>query len=443
MAVSMKELVNLRNKAVTDARSISDRDGVNGYTLSADEHGQVERLLAEATAHDEVIAAADRKAKRDAGLAALAARIDAPISRQSAPSLPGVSPVGAKGGDGASLTLSVHGKDHVLRPGTQEYDRAREGYKNAFGHYLRGTMPGDGEEYLGLMVGRDTKGGYLAPTTFVAELLKFLDDMVFMRSLATVLPPLSSAVSLGVPTWETDPGDADWTAEIPASDLTEDDTATLGKREFTPHLLTKAVRLGNKLMRASVLNVEQLLIERLGYKFGVTEEKAYLTGSGVGRPLGVYTASALGLPTSRDITAASSTTVVADDLIKCTMNLKEQYRSRSTWIFSRTLLQQLWLLKDSQNRPLWNPDLRTGVPDTIAGRPYVISEYNPATFTTGLYVAALGDWKAGYWIADAMDMEVQRINELHAYRNQTGFIARKETDGSVVMAEALTRLKLA
>ncbi len=70
------------------------------------------------------------------------------------------------------------------------------------------------------------------------------------------------------------------------------------------------------------------------------------------------------------------------------------------------------------------------------------SEYAPNTFTTGLYVGLLGDLSY-YWIADALSMTVQRLEELYAATNQVGFIGRLETDGMPVLEEAFVRVKLA
>jgi HK97 family phage major capsid protein len=62
--------------------------------------------------------------------------------------------------------------------------------------------------------------------------------------------------------------------------------------------------------------------------------------------------------------------------------------------------------------------------------------------TTGNYVGILGDFSY-YWIADALDMQVQRLVELYAATNQVGFIARREVDGMPVLEEAFVRVKLA
>jgi len=265
-----------------------------------------------------------------------------------------------------------------------------------------------------------------------------------------------------VPTLQADPADADWTSELQTGSL--DATMAFGKREFRPQPLAKQALISNKLIRASASfasfdedtnadgpeTVEQLVIERLGYKFGVTEEKGFLTGSGANQPLGIFTASTDGIDTTRDVTCASSTVVVADDLINTKYSLKAQYRGSPSlaWALSRTLVQNIRKLKDTNGQYIWAPggigqaSLTFGQPDTILNIPFYESEYVPNTFTTGLYVAALGDFRY-YWIADALDMTVQRLVELYAATNQVGFLGRKETDGMPVLAEAFARVKLA
>ncbi len=86
--------------------------------------------------------------------------------------------------------------------------------------------------------------------------------------------------------------------------------------------------------------------------------------------------------------------------------------------------------------------VRAGEPDRLLNLPVAMSENAPNTLTTGLYVGILGEF-SNYWIADALDMQVQRLTELYAETNQTGFIGRMESDGMPVLAEAFVRVKLA
>lgn len=192
-------------------------------------------------------------------------------------------------------------------------------------------------------------------------------------------------------------------------------------------------------------------MERLAYKFAITEEKGFLLGGGASQPLGVFTASSSGISTARDFSAGNSTTAIgADGLIEALGQLKAPYRADPScaWCFHRDAVRAIRKLKDTNGQYLWSvagigqASLTDGFLDTILNRPYYESEYAPNTFTTGLYVGIIGAWSY-FWIADALDMTVQRLIELYAATNQVGFIGRKETDGMPVFEEAFSRVKLA
>lgn len=296
-------------------------------------------------------------------------------------------------------------------------------------------------EHRALSQGVNTDGGYLvAPEEFVASLIKDIDDIVYMRGLATVYS-MPRAHSIGFPSLDADPADADWTTELQTG--SEDSTMAFGKRIMQPHPLAKRIKVSNNLLRNSALPAEALVRDRMAYKFGITLEKAYMTGTGNQQPLGVFTASNDGIPTSRDVSTANTTTAItADGLNNAKFSLKAQYHARGQWMFHRDAVSMIAKLKDGEGQYLWRQSLRDGEPDSLLGRPIVMSEYAPNTFTTGLYVGIFGDF-SNYWIVDSMQMQMQRLVELYAETNQTGFIARYEGDGAPVLAEAFARVKLA
>lgn len=442
-----KELIQERAKLHDDSKKLLDTAAAEKRTLTPEENATFDKM------DDRIMAISDhldrenrqaerakqlaqglgRKTSEDAGLAN-------DLNEQH-----GDGPLSLKLGRNSNMTIAADGAIRVngrLMRGASLKDiaaRSGQNYRDQFENYILGG-PGPRD---GLMTGAEAKGGYLAPTQMAAQLIKFIDDNTFMRSLCTVLPPLTQAVSLGAPSWDTDPGDADWTAEVPASAISEDDTARVGKRELTPHLLTKLVKVSMKMLRAGAIDVESYLAERLAYKFAITEEKAFLTGTGSNRPLGIFTASDQGVPTSRDTTCSSATEPTADDIIEALYALKEGHMNNATLLASRTLIKKLRKLKDGEGQYLWQPGLQGGQPNLVLGRPYVMSEYVPATFTTGQYIGMWANFKAGYWIVDSLQLEIQRLSELYAATNQVGIIARKETDGMPVLAEAFSRIKLA
>ena len=192
-----------------------------------------------------------------------------------------------------------------------------------------------------------------------------------------------------------------------------------------------------------MFNVEQLVRERMAYKFAVPQEKGFLTGNGSGQPLGVFTASNDGISTGRDVSTGNTTTGIQfDGLIEAKYSLKGSYWPRARWMFHRDGMKQIALLKDGEGQYIWRESVRAGEPDRVLGLPVMMSEFAPNTFTTGLYVGLLGDWSR-YWIADALSFQLQRLVELYAVTNQVGFIGRLETDGMPVLEEAFVRVKLA
>jgi HK97 family phage major capsid protein len=286
-----------------------------------------------------------------------------------------------------------------------------------------------------------TKGGFLlAPIQMVNEFIKSQDDQVFVRQYATK-HTVTDADGLGAPALDSDLDDFEWTPELKAGGETE---LAVGARELRPHGLSKEVTISRKLLRKTAGSAATLAMQRLAYKFAVTAEKAFLLGDGDRKPLGVFVASEQGVPTTRDVeagTAAGDKGPSADGLIDVKHSLKAAYWPRARWLFHRNIIKQIRKLKDANNQYLWQPGLVGGIPDRIVEQPYDVSEFAPSVVGAGKYVGILADWSQ-YWIADALALEVQRLEELYAKTNRVGFIARGESDGMPVLAEAFARVKL-
>jgi HK97 family phage major capsid protein len=318
--------------------------------------------------------------------------------------------------------------------------RGTEEYRASFRKFLiRGASALNESELRALQSDSDSSGGYMVmPQQMVAGLIQAVDDAVFIRQKATKFP-VATASSLGAGTLESDPSDADWTAEILTG--SEDTSMSFGKRELHPHPLAKRIKISNKLLR-QVPDMESLVIARLMQKFAVSQEKAFLTGSGSNQPLGIFTASNNGIPTSRDVSTDNNDTApTINGLMRAKWSLKGQYWNKAEWLFHRDVLLIVSLLKDGDGQYIWRESVRAGEPDRLLNLPINMSEYAPNTMTTGAYVGIVGDF-SHYWIADALDMQMQRLSELYAETNQTGFIGRMESDGMPVLAEAFARVKL-
>lgn len=320
-------------------------------------------------------------------------------------------------------------------------DQRQDAAAKAFRAYLvHGRNALTDQQVRALNAGHDPEGGFLvAPKQFVQELLQRVDDEVPLRGLAEV-QQLTTSESLGVPTLETDLNDAEWTSEIGTG--SQDDSLRFGERELSPNPLAKQVRISRKLLRVAAMNPETIVRDRLAYKFAATQEKAYMTGDGNKKPLGLFVASTDGISTARDVSTGLATGFTGDGLIDAKYTLKAAYWKNARWLFHRFAIRDIRKLKDGDGQYVWSPGLTGGAPDMILDLPFTVSEFVPNTFTTGQYVGMVGDFKK-YWIVDALQFEIQRLVELYATSNQIGLIGRMESDGMPVLEEAFVRLKTA
>ena len=424
----MRELVEERAQTVSEMRQLNDLAEKENRDLTDEESANYSKYFEDVEVLKSRIERREKLDQQEAELAAVAAEA-------------GDDDAESRDGGGSALLAPI---DAVVGPrGTPEY-------RHAFGEFLRtkNLAPEyadvlDCVDIRALQVDSDEAGGYTVMSEqFLAQVIQAVDDMTHVRSRATV-HTVPNAQSLGIPSLDADPADPTWTSEL--STGSEDSTMDFGKRELRPHPLAQFIKVSNPLLRRSTIGAEALVRERLSYKLATVQENAFLNGSGAMQPLGVFVASDNGIPTGRDFGDSDNTTtaMVVDGLKDTKYGLKQQYRfsPTSAWMFHRSGVEQISKLKDGEGRYLWAESIRVGEPDRLLNIPVLESEFAPSTFTTGLYVGILGDWKF-YAIADALGGTIQRLDELYAITNQVGFISRVETDGLPTLGEAFARVKL-
>lgn len=402
--MTLKELREARGLAISAARAINDKALAEGRDFNADEKSAYDKAMADEARFAAQIERAERLAEAE---------------RQ------------------AAATAGQEAEQRGAKPGAAE-EAAKE-VRDAIAAYFRNQI--SAPELRALSAGLVAEGGYIVMgEQFVSTLLKNVDNDVFIRQKATKYQ-VPQAQSLGLPYLSADPDDADWTTELATG--SEDSAMAFGKRQLFPHPFAKRIKVSNDLLRLALIGPEALVRERLAYKFAVTEEKGFMTGSGANQPLGLFTASNDGVPTSRDVSTDNTTTAFTmDGLINAKYSLKGQYQRVAEWVFHRDAVKLLAKLKDGEGQYIWQPSKQAGDPDRLLGNPVNISEYAPNTFTTGLYVGLIGEMSK-YVIADSMGVSVKRLDELYAETNQTGFIGRAAADGMPALAEAFARVKLA
>lgn len=420
--------VALREKRATivhNARELTDKAAAESRDLTSEEKQTFERAMADVDKIGDEAARLERLETAERSLDATGGRRGQPLR--------------GDGSDDHDMTAAAANRRMAFR----QWLRTGE---------VREEIRGDGRraaELRDTIVSTDAKGGFLVlPTEISTDIVRPLDDQVFVRRLCAAAGSISrvtQAKSLGIRKRATRMSDANWTTEVQAA--SEDTTGAYGRRDLTPNLVSKLAKISILTLMLSI-DAEREVTDELVYKFGVTEEKAYLTGDGTAKPLGVFTADANGISTARDVPTATATAITGDDLVNLKFSLKSQYWKEAQWVLNRSVLKAIRKIKTSATgqagefQYVWQPGLTSGAPDTILDCPYNVSEYAPGTITTGLYTALLGNFRY-YRIAELPDVAIQRLTERYAETNEVGFIGRRWLDGAPVLEEAFARLKQA
>ena len=342
--------------------------------------------------------------------------------------------------DNARSFQMAEGNNPSIMGGVAQDSKQEDALVRAWRGYLRGDNSQLAQIRAAQQVNPNTAGGFLVPSAIAQEIVKPVDNPIFMRQISNVQ---QINANVAIPRQNTRLT-ANWQGETETA-ITS--AATVGQRDFKPHRVTVRTSASRLLIDQSVINVEQWLGEELDYAVRIKEEDAGMQGNGVGQWLGIFTASADGIPTSRDVVSVGAA-IAADDIINTIMNVKATVRNRGSWVGSRQFVQLVMKLKDSANQYIFTESagignvLAVGTPMTLKGRPLYESESAPTALTTGTYAAVFGDFNY-YRIYDFMNLSVQVLDQdPYASNGEYGYVMHKFSDGAPVLEEAFSRLRV-
>ncbi|RWM28495.1 phage major capsid protein [Mesorhizobium sp.] len=305
----------------------------------------------------------------------------------------------------------------------------------AFGSYIsygEQRMPQD--EVKSLIVGEDTRGGYLAPSEFVADVIKGVVQFSPVRQAARVGSTSSKSVMLPV---RTGTPTAQWVTE---TQTRPEASPTYGQKEIVVYEASCYVDISQQLVEDAAVDMNSELAFDLAQEFGRLEGAAFVTGDGVNKPLGFMNDANVGSTVSGTAATIADANGQANGLIDLFYSLAPFYRNRSTWMMNGTTLASVRKMKDAQNNYIWQPALAAGQPETILGRPVVEAVDMPSQ-GAGLYPIALGDFESAYRIYDRVSLSLLRDPYSQATSGLIRFHARRRVGGSTVLPEAIKKLK--
>lgn len=314
-------------------------------------------------------------------------------------------------------------------------------YAEAFNAYIR-NIPMTAEQTRTLHTGFDQEtvkaaagvgtgaaGGYLVPPEFRDALIEQVTFVAAMRQFAEVIRTETGA---NLP-WPTVDDTAQEGAILGENTQISEQDVTFGQASLDSYMYTsKLVRVSFQLLNDNAFNLNSWLPRALGARIGRIQNKHYTIGTGTAQPDGIITSATAGVT----LGAGNTLTITYDGLIDLIDSIDPSYiNSNSRFMMAQGTRKVIRKLKDSQNRPLWEPSLQVGTPDLLLGYPVALNNYM-AVPAANARTVLFGDINAAYVIRDVSDVAVMRLTERYADFLQVGFFAFQRSDGTLQNASA-------
>jgi HK97 family phage major capsid protein len=285
-------------------------------------------------------------------------------------------------------------------------------------------------------------GGFLIPEELRSEILSNSLETSIVRPRARIVP--MSSLTLPFPAVDETSHAATVFGGLVAYWTEEGATATESQAAFTTVKLEakKLViycEVPNELV-ADAPAFQMFLNEMLPEATGYFEDDAFLTGSGVGEPLGVLNGDAI-VP----VTETTSNLIDWPDIVSMFSRVLPASMSRGVWVAAPDTFPQLATMTvNVQNvagtenvggSAIWLNNGVVGPPVTILGRPVIFSEKVPALGTTG----ALSFIDFGYYlIGDRQAMQASSSAHVKFASDKTAYKIVERVDGRPWLNSALT-----
>lgn len=341
---------------------------------------------------------------------------------------------GRVGIDTLAKRMRADKKDHEARM----LYAATDEYRDAWIAYIRATGTTDqmdAEARAALNIGTGTQGGYTVPVEFYRQLVISERFYGIMRQLARTIVTADNGDVTVPKVDDANRMSAGWVAEAGAFSESEDQFLKTTLQAFKAGTIAK---VSDELILDSAFDILGFVAESAGQAIGILSNTAYVTGSSgsTTTPEGLFTKATVGYTMPTGNTSA----VTYNGVVELLHSVRPAYRSRGVFVGSDTVLKQLRQLTDSQNRPLWEPSVQAGEPDSILGKP-IYADPDVAVPAANALSLGFGDVSRAYWIRDVQDITAKVLNELYAANGQVGVRVHRRTDGDIVDTLAFKTLK--
>lgn len=414
MTATVQELVDRRAGIWQQMQEIYDRRDITTGLLSAEDSAAYER----AEADFDALEAEVTRAQRHAALAASMSQVD----RTGVTPPNGVPPSQEVQDEEYARAFSAFLREGIndLEPAQRKLmqDRRRDLPKGAAG------------------VGTGAAGGYAVPPEFRNI---FIETLKWYGPMLDVAETFSTDSGANIP-WPTNDDTANVGAILAENTQVTEQDVTLGTNALDAYMYTsKLVRVSFQLLQDRP-DFDTWLARKLGERIGRIWNQHFTTGTGVSQPDGFVTSAAVGGTGTGSFAGGNSFTY--DTLIDVLESLDPAYGAGDglTWMMHQTARKVIRKMKDTQNRPLWEPSIQAGTPDSLMGYPVRLNNDMP-TLAQSSKSVAFGNFREAYVIRQVRDIATLRLTERYADYLQVGFLAFARADGTLQNGNALRLLQ--
>jgi HK97 family phage major capsid protein len=328
----------------------------------------------------------------------------------------------------------------VLQPGERKV--ADPEYSKAWSSFIRS---GDIHERVNASLDKsgNAAGGFLAPTEWDRTITDKLVKISPMRSICRVQP-----ISVGSFTklFNLRGMSSGWVSDQAARPSTN--TPTFGSLSYTPGELYANPAASQQMLDDAQIDLEQLIGEDVATEFARAEGAAFISGDGVNKPTGILTyvtggtnatAHPFGAIAVRTATGTINKLDKADDIVSLVYDLPSQLTEGAQFLMNRNTTAAIRLLKDSQNRYLWQPAYVAGQPQTLQGYPITEAADMP-DIATGAIPILFGDFGDSYLIVDRVG--VRMLRDPYTNKPYVQFYTTKRVGGGLLNPEEMKAFKI-
>lgn len=289
-------------------------------------------------------------------------------------------------------------------------------------------------------------GGFLIPEALRSEVLRTALEQSIVRKYARIIPMETLTVPFPMIDTTTNVGSVHggvttaW-AEAGSNLSTADSSPKFGRIDLHARKLIAYTTVDQELVADSLVSFMPFINEIFPEAVGFEEDSAFLTGDGVGKPLGLLRPDNPAMVTvaAENGQTPTSNAITWTNIVKMYARMLPDSLNRAIWLVTPDAFPELATMALSVGTggsAIWLTNGAESHPATILGRPVVVTQKTPGTLGTQGDISFVDP--AFYLVGDRMAMTVSVSEHSHHEYDKIGYRITERVDGRPWLQSAIT-----